>query len=146
MDNTGSLDQTLTIDLEAVSRVLKMYSEYIEQIMESIKPILQKIYEAISQLIEYINSLMKELIRAYSLSELSIPETSVSINGYDDQSQAPPNDKSIKEIAIENLSYNINKYRNSKIFQFIQKKAQTLFELLVLEYLKELIFKALGMH
>ena len=36
MDNTDSLDQTLTIDLEAIGRALKMYSDYVERIMESI--------------------------------------------------------------------------------------------------------------
>lgn len=131
---------------DALLELSRSLVETVSNAMQQIEPFLEKFVELLKEAVRVLSELFKEIIHTYELTELSIPETSVSINGFDDQSQAPPNDKSIKEIAIENLSYNINKYRNSKIFQFIQKKAPTLFELLVLEYLKELIFKALGMQ
>lgn len=147
MDNTDSLDQTLTKDLEAIGRALKMYSDYVERIMESIRPTLIKVLEMISEILEHIESLIDEIIKAYSLIELSIPNSSISVYDFDSLSQAPPvREKSIKEMALENLKYNMNRYNNHKLTKIIKRELPALVRELIYGYISYLFFKALGMQ
>lgn len=131
---------------DALLELSRSLVETVSNAMQQIEPFLEKLVELLKEAARVLSELFKEIIHTYELTELSIPETSVSINGYDDQSQAPPNDKSLKEIAIENLSYNMNRYKNSKFMSLIQTKCPTFFETLIFELFIYWIFKALGMQ
>ena len=55
-------------------------------------------------------------------------------------------EKSIKEIAIENFKFNMKNYLNSKVIRYIKKKFPAFLEGLIFALLQNLIFNAIGMH
>lgn len=147
MDNTVFLNLSLNIDIEEICEILFPLFNRIDQMMESVEPVLNNVFEMISKIIECINSLIDEIIKTYSLTELSIPNSSISICDTDCLSQAPPvGVKSIKELALENLSYNMNRYKNHKIIKLIKHEFPPLVRELFYAYIIRLVSKALGMQ
>ena len=104
------------------------------------------ISDVIKEIIDSFNEVVQEMMKSYSSIEIAIPNLAISINSYDYIPQAPPKEKSIKEIAIENFKFNMKNYLNSKVIRYIKKKFPAFLEGLIFALLQNLIFNAIGMH
>ena len=145
LDYNSFITNELTNGIERIANIL--VEETIQIISNSLDTLIELIKEMISDFLKDFNNEIKELMRICELIKLSIPDMSVSLNSFDYIPQAPPiKDKTIKEIAVENFHYNMNRYKNSKLIKLIKRKSPAFIETLVFEIIIYLIFKALGMQ
>lgn len=130
--------------LEAVKEAIDSFEQMYQ---ESIVSIIEKITKTIKNVIRTINEITSSKMISYGLLELSIPDLSVSFSNHDCLPQGPPFvEQSIKEIAIENFKYNINRYKNSKFIKFFKREAANFIKEFIYAYILYWIFRALGMQ
>lgn len=103
---------------------------------------IERIAEIIRKVIREINETIAKSINSYKLRELSISDSSVLFSNHDCVPQGPP----IKEMAIENFKYNIQKYKNSKLILIIKEKLPIFLETFIFEILIYFIFNILGIR
>ena len=140
------------VDINGIISALNNFNETMNKIRTSVQaienyqktiiPVLERVAEIIKKLIYKINKIISKYITSYELRELSIPDSSVSFSSHDCVPQGPP----IKEMAIENFKYNMNRYKNSKLILIIKKKFPAFIEILIFDILKDLIFNILGIR
>lgn len=115
-----------------------------KQMIENVKMFLTKFREL---LIEYINSMSREIVtQTFDMLYFDLPFEYNNVVDSNHSNSPPIKDKTIKEIAIENYHYNIQRYKNYKLIKSIKAKFPTFVETLIFEVFIYLIFKALDMQ
>lgn len=115
-----------------------------KQMIENVKMFLTKFREL---LIEYINSISREITtQTFDMLYFDLPFEYNKVVDSNHSNSPPIKEKNLKEIAIENFHYNMQRYKNHKLIKLIKKKCPTFIEALVFEILLHIIFKALGMQ
>ncbi len=137
------INRSLKPILELSVQIECIYQNKLKATIRNIKHILLKFKETIEKIVCDIY----RMIQPCRLLELSIPNLSVPMSNFDYVPQGPPLiEESIKETAIENFYYNMNKFKNLKLIKLIKEKYPAFIETLIFEILIHIIFKALGMQ
>ncbi len=149
MDNLSDLfDEYFNDDrcfkelIEACCQFVKEYSN----ITNTINELIRFISDLTKDEIDHFNEVVREMMKSYFNIEIAIPNISISINKYDYIPQGPPEEKGIKQIAFENFKYNINRYKNSKVFNFAKRFITSIGKEFIISFIMYWIFNALGMR
>lgn len=122
--------------------------ECLLEALEPIENIIEMLEDAITDLAESLYNIFKTIfidINSFGISEIYIPN--INIFGFDCYPNAPPQKaQSIFNEAIENMKYNLHRYKNSFLIKVIRKKSPAFIENLIFSVLVYWIFKALGMQ
>lgn len=151
MDDAFTSDLDFSYIFENISAALEAFAAISENVgamvNDTIVPALERMAEIIKKLVEKINKTIKEIIKSYANIELSIPNSNIALDDCIHVPQGPPvRNKTMKEIAIENFHYNMQRYKKYKLIIIIKEKLPAFIETLIFEILIYLIFKALGMQ
>lgn len=148
-DSIDSFDESFAGVGALLQELRKVFSEFTKEhtnIEDTVKTVMKYISHAIKDILDSFNECSLEAMKSYFNIEIAIPNLAISINDYDHVPQAPPKEKSVKEIAIENLKYNIDRYKNSKIFNSATRVITYLAKEFTISFIMYWIFKALGMQ
>lgn len=108
---------------ENMGKLAVQYQESLDSIGEMAERLLQRIHEIGRAFVDYILGYQKEIIQKFMiLLDNCVFSHNVGTCNKNSSPNAPPYDKPIKEIAIENFHYNMHRYKDLRPIKYLISK------------------------